>query len=324
MNSNYPKDCDALYAAIGLTSQKTCHSLTQFMINWMQLWEFVDSISVFEVYLETDNQEDSPEFIFRRFTDDITAARIVSDEPGLDDCAFNRVPTEIKLNQEMVRLVFPISSNSGPLRLVCMDGTIITPEERVLFMHLLTLYKNQVNLLDEKERDVLTGLLNRQTFDMRLIQISRILSDRNQQAFLAELDIDHFKQVNDTYGHLFGDEVLLRFSQIMERYFRYTDFLFRFGGEEFIVLLNNTNAKGASEALERFRKAVEEYNFPSVGKVTVSTGYVDIRSNVLPTTLVDRADKALYHAKENGRNQIVYYNDIRPDDDDIDSDIELF
>jgi len=142
---------------------------------------------------------------------------------------------------------------------------------------------------------------------------------------LGAMDIDHFKRVNDTYGHLYGDEVLLHFAQLMERHFRYTDFLFRFGGEEFIVLLTNTDATGARRALERFRQIVSEFDFPSVGQVTVSIGFTRIEPETLPTTLVDWSDRALYYAKEHGRNQVVHYADIRPaDEGDGSSEVELF
>jgi diguanylate cyclase (GGDEF)-like protein len=193
-------------------------------------------------------------------------------------------------------------------------------------------YVNQVQLHDNKERDLLTRLPNRQSFDMRLFQVCEYfrehhLSDAVQDkgSWIAMLDIDHFKAVNDSFGHLYGDEVLLHFSQIMEKSFRYNDFLFRFGGEEFIVILNLVDMASAKEVFQRFRETIAQFKFPTVGRVTVSIGVTHIDSNALPASLLDYADKALYHAKGAGRNQVIFYEDM---DIEVlaenDSDIELF
>jgi diguanylate cyclase (GGDEF)-like protein len=308
------------YAAIGLTSQRDCYSLTRHLIELLQSLTFMDRAQAFEAYRVAGSKD---EFVFRRFTDDLTEQRVPPDCPGLAEGARRKLPMEVAAPGNGVRLVFPVESASGPLRLVVLDGQVMTPEERVLLMNLVTLYTNQVNIMDSKERDALTGLLNRQTFDLRLMQVTQW--QEQGSAWLGTMDIDHFKRVNDTYGHLYGDEVLLHFAQHMERHFRYTDFLFRFGGEEFIVLLTNTDAQGARQALERFRRVISEFDFPAVGRVTVSIGYTRIEPGTLPTTLVDWSDRALYYAKEHGRNQVVFYDDIRPfEESGAGTDVELF
>ena len=170
-----------------------------------------------------------------------------------------------------------------------------------------------MRLIDRFERDPLTGLLNRQSFDYRF---EDLLEYRHQNPhrlrtgdtpWLAITDIDHFKRVNDTYGHLFGDEILLLVSRIMRRCFRFDDLLLRYGGEEFIVILNNTNTAGAELTLERFRKSIEGYEFPRLDKLTVSTGWAAVGDREFSTDVIHKADKALYWAKENGRNQVVSY-----------------
>ena len=166
---------------------------------------------------------------------------------------------------------------------------------------------------------MLTGLLNRKTFDLRISKILTTLQyQKNRvtdkpasiQFCLAALDIDHFKRINDTFGHTYGDEVLLLFSNLMKSTFRDNDLLFRFGGEEFVVLLANTDSAHALIAVERFRTAVENYKFPGIGQVTVSIGLALISSDQMPRTTLDRADQALYFAKQNGRNQIRSYEDL--------------
>lgn len=298
------------HAAIGLTSQRDCHSLTQHTLVLSQSLAFVDRAAVYEAYRHGGGKDDRDAWVFRRFTNDLNEERTPVDEPGLLDCSENKIPIEVIVAGPRTRLVFPVESIAGPLRLMSFEGGEISPEERVLLFNLVTLFRNQVNVLDGRERDPLTGLFNRHTFDLRLMQVTE-LCHHGGCACLAALDIDHFKRVNDTFGHLYGDEVLLHFAQIMQRQFRYTDFLFRFGGEEFIILLTNTTLGGAASALERFRAVVADYRFPAVGQVTVSTGYTQIQAGTLPTTLVDWADRALYRAKETGRNRVVSYEDIR-------------
>ena len=121
------------------------------------------------------------------------------------------------------------------------------------------------------------------------------------------LDIDFFKRVNDEYGHVAGDEVLLRLSQKMKQDFRYTDLLFRFGGEEFVIILEPIPSAMAQATLERFRKNIAEYQFPLVGATTVSIGYAKITENDFPATILGYADKALYFGKEHGRNCVYNY-----------------
>lgn len=195
-----------------------------------------------------------------------------------------------------------------------------------------TVFANLLALLDKFERDALTGLLNRQSFDDRfedMLERHRQNPRRERvgsMPWLAIADVDHFKRVNDTYGHLYGDEILLLFSRLMRQSFRFDDLLFRYGGEEFVIILNNTDAAGAKHALERFRQAIEAYEFPSIGRVTVSIGWVGVYPQELPTTLMHRADKALYNAKETGRNRLVSFEDVYGDRDEgiTESLVDLF
>jgi diguanylate cyclase (GGDEF)-like protein len=191
------------------------------------------------------------------------------------------------------------------------------PDEAVA--SLARIYDNQIKLLDYSELDTLTRLLNRKTFDEtfdRLLTSSVVdapddgFGDRRDhpasgsQAWLCVIDIDHFKRVNDSFGHLFGDEVLLRMGDLMRKTFRSGDRLFRFGGEEFVVILNAESELLAAISFNRFRTVVENHEFPQVGKVTCSIGFTAVAPGDVPTDVVGRADKALYYAKEHGRNQV--------------------
>ncbi len=201
-------------------------------------------------------------------------------------------------------------------------------EESRLLLHLDELlcisrvYGNQIRLLDYSELDSLTRLLNRKTFDEtfdRLLETEEADEDdleierRNAptgDAWLCVIDIDHFKRINDTFGHLFGDEVLLRVGDLMRKTFRSDDRLFRFGGEEFVVILNAEGADNAARGFDRFRHAVEKHEFPQVGQVTCSIGFTRAGGAEVPTDVLGRADEALYYGKEHGRNQVNGYEQL--------------
>jgi len=209
--------------------------------------------------------------------------------------------------------LFPINSTREVVGLLVIEARApLAARETELVRGILGILRNHLALLDYGELDSLTGLLNRKTFEgyfdklrQRLFESPPAqLSRAEEPSWLALIDIDRFKTINDSYGHLFGDEVLLLVSQLMKRCFRGADQLFRFGGEEFIVLLDRASAAGALIVLERLRTTIEEYRFPQVGNVTISVGYTQIQRHDVSTTCVERADAALYYAKSHGRNHV--------------------
>jgi diguanylate cyclase (GGDEF)-like protein len=313
------------HAAIGMASQKDYFSLTHYMLNLLDGVDFVRHAMLHEVQDDAVEGGDlQPARLFRRFIDDPTQRKKVQEYQGFLQCVQKKGPLDTRLENGLTRLLFFIRSSTGPMRLISVEGASFTPQQRVYLMNLVTLYEQQVQLLDDKERDALTCLFNRQSFDLRMIRVLEQDRHAANHSWLACFDIDHFKRVNDTYGHLFGDEVLLHFAQLMKRTFRYTDFLFRFGGEEFVVLFSEATNDGIHSALERFRNAVADYAFPIANQVTVSIGYTPLCPNTLPTTLLDRADQALYHAKKSGRNQVVSYDSMEKKLQDQTSEVELF
>lgn len=187
---------------------------------------------------------------------------------------------------------------------------------------LLRIYGNYLGLIDYSETDTLTSLLNRKTFDEsfdRLLEArptgrAFAAQERRQagevQHWLAVADVDHFKHVNDNFGHLFGDEVLIRVANVMRGAFRDSDRLFRFGGEEFVILLQVAEQDHAFAAADRFREAIAAHEFPQVGRVTCSLGLTRVSHAEVPSDVIGRADQALYYAKNNGRNQVCVYEDL--------------
>ncbi len=157
--------------------------------------------------------------------------------------------------------------------------------------------------------DPLTGLYNRRHFETTIerefLRAQRYKSDLS----IALMDVDFFKKINDTYGHLCGDYVLREIAYLTLENFRKTDFVFRYGGEEIVILLTETPLDKAVIPIERLRKAIEEYPFCydcNSMKITVSIGVEGFNENIeTPDDMLNNADKALYLAKERGRNQVI-------------------
>lgn len=229
--------------------------------------------------------------------------------------------------------IFPLQQSIAHKHAILLiQHEALSSEAIVLIEQCLEMFHHYASLIIENERDALTGLLNRKTFDQCVSKI--LLNDYKPEFkfplhhFLAIFDIDFFKRINDTYGHLIGDEVLLLLSRLMQATFREGDLLFRFGGEEFVGVFSCANEADIFLVLERFKTALAEYSFPQVGQVTMSIGCSRMAVNVLPNTVLERADEALYYAKEHGRNQICFYEHLVAEgqlkDNTIEGEIELF
>jgi len=215
------------------------------------------------------------------------------------------------------RTLFPVSTERESVGVMEIESDVALDErDQRMVLSILRIYRNFQGLLDYSERDTLTGLLNRKTFDESFLKIAADAAAlpgdgegrREPRArcsyWLGVIDIDHFKLVNDRFGHLMGDEVLLLLSRLMRGSFRFHDRLFRFGGEEFVVLMRCAGAEASALAFERLRGNVERYNFPQVGKITVSVGFTELTPSDTPSGAFERADKAVYYVKAHGRNQV--------------------
>ncbi len=265
-----------------------------------------------EVYLLPVGYEDNPE-------DSSTPPLILKHEPLFEDCLRTEqtVTGSIGTTEApMLRFIYPIHGKKSVVGFLVIDNPVEITRDHELVAILLTFYHNYVSLLNDNQRDHLTGLLNRKSFDNKVMKMILSLGAENLrktekvQYYLAVFDIDHFKRVNDTLGHLMGDEVLLHFSQCMNQTFREYDALFRVGGEEFVVILRNVDAEQTAAIMERFRTVIETHYFPQVGQITTSIGVTSICEQDLPVTIMDRADQALYYIKEHGRNQVAFYEHL--------------
>lgn len=166
---------------------------------------------------------------------------------------------------------------------------------------------DQKDLLEQAAYvDVLTGALNRRgMFHSLGLHINQFERHPEVKSSIILLDIDHFKTVNDHYGHGAGDEILAKISEIIMSHIRKEDLFFRYGGEEFLILTPFTELKDASQIAENLRDLIEQSDFGIKQTVTISCGVAELSHSVTGASWIERADKALYQAKLIGRNTVV-------------------
>ena len=175
-----------------------------------------------------------------------------------------------------------------------------------------TLRKEVARARDASLTDGLTGLVNRKGFDQALAGCLVCAGETGvtEGPCLLMGDIDHFKKINDTYGHLFGDKVIRAVASVIKENVKGRDTAARYGGEEFVVLLPDTSLQGAQALAEQIRRAIEKGRIKrggsdeTVARVTLSLGVAHYQPGESDTAFIERADRALYASKENGRNRV--------------------
>jgi diguanylate cyclase (GGDEF)-like protein len=227
--------------------------------------------------------------------------------------------------QYLTRVPMTVGARSAPWGVAEISSDTALDDADVLAaQRLITVHSNMLDMLDYSECDSLTGLWNRKPFDDLFYKtfkpeeptdlppsgVEQRTTVSNATFWLAMMDIDHFKLVNDTYGHLIGDEVLILVARLMKTTFRAYDKVYRFGGEEFVVVLRSPSHDAAMVAVERFRANMEAFKFPQAGRITVSIGLTEIQTGDTPAAACERADQAVYYAKHNGRNRVCSEADL--------------
>lgn len=187
---------------------------------------------------------------------------------------------------------------------IIYDTTSLVEAKAVIDEH-LEIVKKQAST------DQLTGCYNRKMFHERLISETARAKRHGCRYSLIIFDIDNFKSVNDTFGHLAGDEVLKAVAAAGSKGIRRSDTFARWGGEEFILLLPETGLKQATVVAEKVRRTISEYDCGDAGQQTCSFGVAEFSSSdgVDANLIIYQADKALYHAKENGKNRVAAFKD---------------
>lgn len=179
---------------------------------------------------------------------------------------------------------------------------------------LLKMCSSLVSILLERQAlrklsmtDKLTGLWNRVKLDKALIAQRASYTVYQEPYSVLIIDIDHFKRINDTYGHNVGDHVLVAMAEVLNGRVRPRDLVGRWGGEEFMVLLPNADHLESLEIAESIRMAVKNHNFGQAGELTVSIGLCEVNDNLRSLEVIDRADQALYQAKASGRDRVCAF-----------------
>ena len=152
------------------------------------------------------------------------------------------------------------------------------------------------------KKDTLTGVYKKYFFNK---QLQKVILEK-EDAVVVVIDIDNFKMINDTYGHQTGDTVLKEFSGLIQQNIRKEDIFARWGGEEFLLLLQHTTLENAMKKIERLRRTLERHTFSDIGKMTASFGVAWKEESDDLHSLLQRADKALYEAKKLGKNKVIF------------------
>ncbi|MDJ0832809.1 MAG: GGDEF domain-containing protein [Gammaproteobacteria bacterium] len=227
-------------------------------------------------------------------------------------------------NDELEKHIKALAKTSDPKQTIKVAADILSETRN--FVSEARNFENNLNqttqeiryLRDELETakkeatiDALTGLSNRRSFDRAILDAQQACAEENENFCLLIVDIDHFKQVNDNHGHLIGDKVLIGVARLMMKNMRGGDFLARFGGEEFAIILRDTPITGAFSVAENLRKAIKRLQLKHlktgelIEDVTVSIGVANYRKGEPLEEFIARCDKALYRAKTTGRNRSV-------------------
>lgn len=172
---------------------------------------------------------------------------------------------------------------------------------------LISLMEENVRLNYLIRKDKLTSLYNKAYIEEQLDVQCGMVRRYHRECSVIFFDIDHFKRINDNYGHSVGDEVLIAISSLISNHIRSTDMLARWGGEEFLLLLPETGIEEAKIVANKICALVEQHDFDIVKKVTISLGVTSVLASDTVLSILNRVDKALYKAKHSGRNQVVVY-----------------
>lgn len=230
------------------------------------------------------------------------------------------------------KIVLPVSQGAYNYGYLVVEQSVLSSGPLVLHTFVAAV-ANQIGNIRRSTIDELTGLMNRRTLDEKLHHVFDLPQHSERRSGVTKrtlfvLDIDRFKSINDTYGHLFGDEVLVLFGRLLLKVFRAEDWLFRFGGDEFVIIANGLDVSEAKGIAQRLLHTVKETRFPQIGHLTVSVGYTEMRPALGRTEVFERADYALYHVKAQGRDGAMAYETLeasgRGRHEARSGDIELF
>ncbi|MCB0932462.1 MAG: sensor domain-containing diguanylate cyclase [Mycobacterium sp.] len=224
-------------------------------------------------------------------------------------CVIDREPRELtEVQKEALEILAREIVSQFELRrsINALEEAALDQEKYVEMLHEYQrdMEKLRSNLEAQSVTDVLTGVQNRRSFDLRINEEYQRARGRMTSLAMLVIDVDHFKEINDVFGHAAGDETLRSVAQLLQSELRANDYLFRFGGDEFTVVLPDTTLRGAFVLAERFRRVVQRAPWHR-RPVTVTIGAAALTDEMVTATdLLKAADEALYQGKKSGRNRV--------------------
>jgi diguanylate cyclase (GGDEF)-like protein len=271
---------------------------------------------------------------------DFSTLRLVDDHKDRFNCIQNNSRVEVAwAGEEGPRITYiPLFSdtrNDDEGVIEIHSGSALDADQLQAVAELYRVFLNMYNLLAYSDRDALTGLLNRKSLDDTFY--SAVLDELGEGAedgsaakplesavtpgqerrhrvppnyWLGTVTVDSFGQINDKNSHLIAEEVLLLVARIMNNTFRTYDRIYRFGGENFAVLMHCPDEALVLAAFERFRVNMEKFNFPQVGRVTACSGFTRISADDSPSTALERAERAVDFGRRNGQNKVFSHIDL--------------
>ncbi|WP_185826921.1 GGDEF domain-containing protein [Shewanella canadensis] len=299
-----------LDSVVHLTEHRQLDSLTASLISTVR--QFIAPIDV--QILDTSLSDDGREEV-------ILPEHLLNDAGGLKQslacfthcvsmrqiyCCRDTIPAQVAI---------PIILNNCIVKVLWVKITYLSDQNINLLNGFAKVYENFLGIVIECETDVLTGLLNRKAFEARLKLASETshknteLDSQRLSYWLCIFDIDKFKSINDTFGHLYGDEILLDLVTVMRNVFSENDEMFRFGGDEFVLLIAPDTKQRVRAKCERFCNELCEFHDDNI-QVTLSMGMTEILPGEQASGLLEKADQALYYVKENGRNRIEIFEEL--------------
>lgn len=318
----FDKDCP-LDAVVSLAEPRDVSGLNDAFLTILKEHIPHRAVTVYEIVSDycakptnTDVQNQTLRMILKTQEDNSTVKLEFIDQDVQQCISEKQAVTGQSSSSGLERTILPIPGLPSTLGLLVIEGRVDDSCKNFLDP-LLRIYSSHAFILNKNEHDSLTGLFNRHVMENKLNQIyhcqasGKRKNDNQAQTWcIALLDIDYFKMVNDQYGHVAGDEVLVMFSRILQQSFREDDLLFRYGGEEFLVALKNVDLDKAQMILDRFRKQIEATTFNKIKQMTVSIGFTTMDTSQSLQTIIEHADRALYYSKYQGRNQTSCYEHL--------------
>jgi len=305
-----------------LTEQRDSPSLDLIFLKTVNQLFLPASVNLYDLLDEKGTDEFNGKTLsntrFRNVAENDHDGLPLSDRGDFCECIIQKSPVCRKDDSRGVEIIiYPVTGEEDVTSLLVLEKEVDRNLDLEKFEYLFRAYSSHRRFLKSFDCDPLTGLLNRRAFERHSYDLARSDKKRkrrsceeNKGTCFAIIDIDHFKSINDTYGHLFGDDILILISRIISEAFRHYDLSFRYGGEEFCIILYQLDEKAAIKLMERFRKKVESYKFPQVGTMTVTVGVTTVLKDDQPSNIIDRADKALYYGKEHGRNMVRSFEEL--------------